>query len=134
MKILVADDNPDYVTLLRVFLEGQGHNVFAANSGSKALGVARREQPNMIILDVGMPGMSGTDVAAAIRREPWGENVFLVALTGWSTAEDRMATSWAGFDEHLSKPVCIEDVEELVKERAALNDQGTQVGSDPVHD
>ena len=114
LKILVADDNVDSVGLIKSMLENSGHTVYAAFNGTDAIQLAREYQPDIGILDLGMPGMSGNDVAKAIRREVWGGEPLLIALTGWGTAEDKLETSWAGFDEHLTKPISIDRIDELI--------------------
>ena len=114
LRILVADDNPDAVEMLKAMLETSGHSVHTAFTGTDAIQVAREHQPDVAILDLGMPGMNGTDVAKAIRNEAWGGEPLLIALTGWGTAEDKLETSWAGFDEHLTKPVSIDRIDQLI--------------------
>jgi CheY-like chemotaxis protein len=116
LNILVADDNQDSVGLIKAMLEASGHTVHTAYNGTDAIQLARAQQPDVAILDLGMPGMSGNDVAKAIRLEPWGGDPLLIALTGWGTAEDKLETSWAGFDEHLTKPVSIHRIEQLIAE------------------
>ena len=69
-----------------------------------------------MILDIGMPGMSGYEVAAAARREPWGDGILLLAVTGWGQAGDKDRAKAAGFDRHLTKPVDLDLVEELLRE------------------
>jgi CheY-like chemotaxis protein len=115
MKILVADDDTDAVETLQMALESNGHEIVTAFTGVDAIQQARTEKPDAAILDVSMPGMMGTDVAAAIRREEWGEDMLLIALTGWNSPEDLMASDWAGFDKHVSKPASIESLERTLR-------------------
>jgi DNA-binding response OmpR family regulator len=72
-------------------------------------------RPEVMLLDVGMPRMSGLDAARWVRQQPWGANVVLIAITGWGQADDRRGTTEAGFDEHLTKPV---DPDELLRRLA----------------
>ncbi len=116
MKILLADDDRDAVLTLQTLLESSGHQIVAAYSGADAIQQARSEQPDAAILDVSMPGMTGNDVAVALRREPSCEDILLIALTGWSSPEDRMATEWAGFDVHMSKPISVGSLVEILAE------------------
>jgi CheY-like chemotaxis protein len=118
MKILLADDDRDAVLTLQAVLEASGHQIVAAYSGADAIQRARTEKPDAAILDVSMPGMSGNDVAVALRREPSCEDILLIALTGWSSPEDRMATEWAGFDMHMAKPISVESLQEVLAEHA----------------
>jgi CheY-like chemotaxis protein len=69
-----------------------------------------------MILDIGMPGLSGYEVAAAVRREPWGAQILLLAVTGWGQAGDKDRARAAGFDHHLTKPVDLDQVERLMLE------------------
>ena len=105
MRVLVADDNEDAAESLRMVLELMGAKAWAVYDGQAALALAAELQPEVILLDVGMPLMNGHDVARAVRQESWGRNVVLVALTGWGQDDDRRRSKEAGFDHHLVKPV-----------------------------
>jgi CheY-like chemotaxis protein len=113
-KVLVADDNADAAQTLALILKMSGYDVHLAISGREALAVARREQPDAMFLDIGMPDMSGYEVAASVRREPWGEGTLLVAVTGWGQPNDKQQAKAAGFNHHLTKPVDLEQVEQLL--------------------
>jgi CheY-like chemotaxis protein len=104
-RILVADDNPDAAQSLAFMLELEGHDVRTARDGIEAIEVAERFNPQLILLDIGMPRLDGYEVAREIRARPWGATVCLVALTGWGQEEDRRRAQEAGFDRHLVKPV-----------------------------
>lgn len=112
--ILVADDNRDAADSMGVLLELSGHQVLVAHSGSRAIEMGREHRPKVVILDIGMPDLSGYEVARRIRTEDWGKDVFLMAITGWGQADDKERARNAGFDSHLTKPVDIEVVEGLV--------------------
>ncbi len=104
-RLLVVDDNRDAADSLAMLLRLQGHEVRVAHDGLAALELAEGYRPEMVFLDIGMPGMDGYEVARRLRRQPGLENIRLAALTGWGQAEDRRRTAEAGFDHHLVKPV-----------------------------
>jgi len=112
--ILIADDNRDAADSMGLLLEFSGHRVLVAHSGTQALEVGREHRPAVVILDIGMPDLSGYEVARRIRSEAWGKDAFLLAITGWGQANDKENARAAGFDSHLTKPVDIEVVEKLV--------------------
>ncbi|MDY3558005.1 ATP-binding protein [Gemmata sp. JC673] len=103
-RILIVDDNPDAGDSLATLLEMTGHRVEVARSGSQGLEVAARLKPEVAVLDLGLPGMNGYELAGRIRAEPFGRATVLVALTGYGQEEDRRRTKEAGFDHHLTKP------------------------------
>ena len=103
-RLLVVDDNQDAADSLAMLLELQGHEVRVAHSGPAALEITKGYAPDVVFLDIGMPGMDGYDVARRLRQQPGLENVVLAALTGWGQQEDRRRTADAGFDHHLVKP------------------------------
>jgi CheY-like chemotaxis protein len=95
-------------------LKFAGYDVSIAFNGAEALDIGRRERPTAAIIDIGMPGMSGHEVARRMRREAWGKNAALIALTGWGQDQDKQASKAAGFDEHLTKPVDPDSVERVL--------------------
>jgi CheY-like chemotaxis protein len=113
--ILVVDDSQDGADSLAFLLKAAGHEVMTAYDGRTALKLAEQHQPDVVLLDIGMPEVSGYDVARAIRREVWGRNMRLIALTGWGQAEHRRRSLEAGFDDHLVKPVELEMLENLLQ-------------------
>jgi CheY-like chemotaxis protein len=119
-RILVVDDNEDAALALAMLLRLGGHDVRVAFRGSTALEVAAQFLPEVILMDLGMPGMSGLDTAREIRRQAWGRDVILIAVTGWGQKEDKRKTQEAGFDHHLVKPVHASDIESLLA-RSELN-------------
>jgi len=103
--ILVADDNRDALESLGMLLELHGHEVYTAADGGEACRIAEQKRPQIALLDLGMPKLSGYDVARRIRRQAWGRTIYLVALTGWGQDGDRRRSAAAGFDTHLVKPL-----------------------------
>jgi two-component system CheB/CheR fusion protein len=106
MRILVADDYADGREMLAFFLERQGHAVATAADGADAIAVASTFKPDVAILDIGMPGVSGHAVARELRSQ-LGNAVTLVALSGLGEAADKARAADAGFDYHFTKPVDI---------------------------
>ncbi len=105
-RILVVDDNVDAaVSLARLLERFYGQEVRVAHEGPSALEVADSFRPEVVLLDIGLPGMSGYDVAEGLRRLPDGPGMLIVALTGWGQEDDRRRSREAGFDHHLVKPV-----------------------------
>jgi PAS domain S-box-containing protein len=105
VRILVADDNRDSANSWAALLELAGHEVRTAYNGLQALSVAAEFKPQLALLDIGMPELSGYDVARRIRETDWGVGATLVALTGWGQERDKQHASAAGFDHHFTKPV-----------------------------
>jgi PAS domain S-box-containing protein len=112
--ILVADDNQDAVDSLEMLLHVHGHEVVKAHDGMEALEAARVCQPHVAILDIGMPKLTGIQVAKRIRAETWGQDMVLIALTGWGKLDDVKRALQAGFDYHLVKPVDLDKLQELL--------------------
>ena len=113
-RVLIADDNLDAAESLQLWLQLSGHDVQIAKNGTEALKVAAEFRPEVALLDLGMPGLSGFEVARRIREAPWGGGIVLVALTGWGQDEDRRKSAEAGFDHHLTKPIAPDDIESLI--------------------
>jgi CheY-like chemotaxis protein len=104
LRIVIADDNRDAAESLAMLLRMDGHEVSVAHDGAEALGVVAAVRPHMAVLDIGMPGMNGYEVAQSIRTGPQSGPIVLVALTGWGQAQDLERAKAAGFDHHLVKP------------------------------
>lgn len=104
-RILVVDDNVDSAESLTTLLKLTGNETRAAFDGLQALESAATFQPDVILLDIGLPELNGYDVARKVREQPWGKDIILIALTGWGQNEDRRRSQEAGFDHHLTKPV-----------------------------
>jgi PAS domain S-box-containing protein len=115
LRVLVVDDNVDSAESLAEVLEMSGHQVRVAHDGPAALVVAGEFRPQAIVLDIGLPGLSGHEVAKRIRGEDWGRAIHLVALSGWGQAEDRKRSREAGFDAHFVKPVDLDELEAVLR-------------------
>jgi CheY-like chemotaxis protein len=115
-RVLVVDDNADAAETLGALLAVDGHDVRTATTGASALAMVREFHPHIAFLDIGMPGMSGYDLARRLRAEPQLSGITLVAVTGWGQDEDRRHSREAGFDHHLTKPVDPRTVQVTVAE------------------
>jgi CheY-like chemotaxis protein len=109
-RILVADDNVDALDSLAMLLEFAGHEVRKARDGAEALEGARDWQPDVMLLDLGMPKLTGYEVAQRVRSEEWGRNVRMVAISGWGQREDQRRSRESGFDQHLVKPISFDSL------------------------
>jgi PAS domain S-box-containing protein len=118
-RILIADDNQDAMETLKLLLEMDGHEIRTAPNGEAALALADQMVPEVMLLDLGMPGLSGFELAARVRERPWGNQVTIIAVTGWGQAEDRRRSFEAGFNHHLTKPIEFEGLRELLGRNAA---------------
>jgi PAS domain S-box-containing protein len=114
LKMLVVDDNRDAADSLGLLLKLLGAEVLTVHDGSAALEALRTYQPSVVLLDIGMPGMDGYEVARRARRQPEGRDVTLIALTGWGQEEDRRQSKEAGIDYHLVKPVDLDALQTLL--------------------
>ena len=104
-RILVADDNRDAGDTLAMLLRLDGHEVHVATDGLEAVEMYANVQPEVVILDIGMPGLSGHEVAQRIRDLPSERPVILIAVTGWGQKADKDRAAESGFDHHFTKPV-----------------------------
>ena len=113
-RVLLVEDNPDAAESLTILLELLGHHVRAVYDGIAALDAARASTPDVMVVDIGLPGMDGYEVARRVRRDPALTQVVLVALTGYGREEDKREAMAAGFDHHLVKPVNPDTLHSLV--------------------
>lgn len=118
-RLLIADDLRDNADSTTLLLQLRGHEVRTAYDGEQALAVAAEFRPDVVLLDLGMPKLSGFEVCRRIRQQPWGRRMYLVAVTGWGQEDDRRRTAEAGFDRHLVKPVEPAELDELLVDLAA---------------
>jgi signal transduction histidine kinase len=113
-RILIVDDNPDIAASLALFLELEGHTVCVTDSGVEALAIVQQVKPEIALLDVGMPGMDGYELARRLRASELDPRPVLIAVTGWGTEQDKDKALAAGFDRHLTKPVDPDRLVELI--------------------
>jgi CheY-like chemotaxis protein len=113
-RVLIVEDNVDAAESLREWLELSGYSVSVAHSGPQGLEAARNWRPEVILCDLGLPGMSGYEVAAALRREPELAGARLIAVTGYGQEEHRRRARDAGFDLHLTKPLDLTELKDLL--------------------
>jgi CheY-like chemotaxis protein len=104
-RVLIVDDNVDSAKSLALLLRLNGSDTQSAHDGVEAVEKAAAYRPDAILLDIGLPKMNGYDACRAIRKEPWGKDMVIVALTGWGQDEDRRKSEQAGFNGHFVKPV-----------------------------
>jgi DNA-binding response OmpR family regulator len=101
----VVEDNRDVADFLAMFLRLEGNEVYTAHDGAEALEKAEQSKPDVVLLDLGLPRMSGYEVCRAMRQAPWGKEITIYAVSGWGQEEDKRKSSEAGFNAHLVKPV-----------------------------
>jgi CheY-like chemotaxis protein len=122
-RILVVDDNVDAADSLAVLLRLTGNDVRTAHDGPAALEASRAYRPDVVLLDLGLPRMSGYEVCRHLREGHFANGPLVVALTGYGQDEDRRRTREAGFDRHLVKPVSLEELRELLAEDHGRGDR-----------
>lgn len=121
-KLLVVDDNADAASSLAMLLKMLGADVFIAHDGASALAQMEEVRPDVVLLDLGLPGMDGLEVARNIRENQEYRHVVLIALTGWGLEEDRLRTKEAGFDHHLVKPADLNTLRSILKDSASVKE------------
>jgi signal transduction histidine kinase/ActR/RegA family two-component response regulator len=119
-RILLADDNVDFVNSIGALLTAMGHSVVITHNGTDALAAAKRFCPDYAFLDIGLPQMSGYDLARRIRDLSCCTMTVMVAVTGWGQEKDRQLAFEAGFDHHMVKPVRFEQIEEILGNRSII--------------
>jgi CheY-like chemotaxis protein len=120
-RILVVDDNVDGAEMLALSLASMGHSVRVAHNGKTALDAAAEFHPEVALLDIGLPVMDGYELASRLRHLPGGDDIRLVAVTGYGQEKDRTASKAAGFSEHLVKPVDVRRLRDIVAGSAATH-------------
>jgi two-component system CheB/CheR fusion protein len=116
--VLIVDDNQDAANALKLLLQNDGHDVKTANDGISGLALARDYKPDYLLLDIGLPRLSGYDIAASLRTDPALKHTVIVAITGYGQLHDRARTAAVGFDHHLTKPVEFTALQELFRAKA----------------
>jgi PAS domain S-box-containing protein len=112
--VLVVDDNVDAAASLGMLMEMSGHEVLSAHTGEDALVTAIERKPQVVLIDIGLPGISGYEVAKRLRGLDWARSALLIALTGWGQDNDKALAVQAGFDHHLTKPADVDEIDRLV--------------------
>ena len=115
-RILLVDDNEAFATAMASLLDAMGHNVQAIHDGAAAIAIARALRPQVVLLDINLPGKLGYDIAREIRADPGLANSLLIAMTGYCQEQDKHQALQAGFDHHLSKPVDENALERLINQ------------------
>ncbi len=115
-RVLVVDDNADSADSLALLLKLDGHETAVAYNGAEAVRMAESFRPQVAILDIGLPILTGHHVAKLIRAQPWGREMVLIALTGWDQGEDRRRSAETGIDVHLAKPADTDALRKLIRE------------------
>jgi two-component system, OmpR family, response regulator len=122
-RVLLVDDNMDSSEPLSLLLQAKGHETRIAVEGQEAIEMADEFLPDCVILDLGLPGIDGYEVARRLRERPYAATLILVALTGWAGKDVRVKAAEAGFDYHLVKPVNLEELERIVTAERAQSRQ-----------
>jgi signal transduction histidine kinase/ActR/RegA family two-component response regulator len=130
LRLLIVDDNVDSAEGLARILSREGHDIRLAHDGPQALALVTAHSPQAIVMDIGLPGMDGYEVARRLRKSAHGAHVLLIAVTGYGQDEDRQQAFSAGFDHHLIKPVDLAEVKRLLSEVSAA---GTSSSTQRVH-
>jgi signal transduction histidine kinase/ActR/RegA family two-component response regulator len=115
LRVMVVDDNQDVAESCKTLLELSGHRVSTAYTGREALALAESTHPDVMLLDIGLPDISGYELARCIRATTWGGNADLIAVSGWGQESDREQAFRAGFDHHLTKPISSDSLETLLQ-------------------
>jgi two-component system, OmpR family, response regulator len=114
-RILLVDDSVDAAQAMSMLLEALGHEVRTEYDGPRALASVDQFRPDVVVLDIGLPGMDGFEVARELRKRDATRHVLMLAMTGYGSDADRQDALAAGFDHHLTKPVSIDALEALLK-------------------
>ena len=115
LRILVVEDYVDSALSLKLLLRALGHEAEVAYNGPTAVASAKNNEPDVVILDIGLPGMNGWEVAQALQKEATRKRPFFIAVTGFGTDEDKRRSAEAGVDLHLIKPVDPEDLAAVLR-------------------
>jgi len=113
-RILIVDDNRDSADSLAMLFDITGNETYMAHDGEEAIAAIEQYRPEVVLLDIGLPKLTGHDVCRWIREKPWGKNIVVIALTGWGQDDDRRRSEQAGFNGHLVKPVDYDKLLELL--------------------
>jgi signal transduction histidine kinase len=128
VRVLVVDDNQDAAMTAKMLLQMMGNAVRTAHDGEAAIAEAEEFRPDVVLCDIGLPKKNGYEVARAIREQPWGKNIILIAVTGWGQEDDKCKSQEAGFDRHMVKPVEPLTLMKMIAELDVVN--GSRLPSD----
>ena len=131
LRVLIVEDSRDAVQTLQELLQSIGYEVAVASTGPEGLEAALQFRPNVVLCDIGLPGLDGYQMAIRLKQQPASGSTRLIAVTGYGGAEDRRRAQEAGFDHHLTKPVDLDELESLLAAEAALL-QGGAPGDDDL--
>jgi signal transduction histidine kinase/ActR/RegA family two-component response regulator len=134
VRVVIVDDNQDAATSLKMVLEVVGYEVAVAHSGPAGLDLARQQRPDVVLLDIGLPGIDGYEVVRRLRREPELAQTVVVAVSGYGSEGDKQRAREAGFDRHLVKPVDPEELLALLIEVRSLRRAPRPAGRERPHD
>lgn len=112
--VLIVDDNRDSADSLAMLMEITGNKTYMAHDGIEAVAAVEKYRPEVVLLDIGLPGLDGHEVCRRVREQPWGKDIIVIALTGWGQEDDRRKSEEAGFNGHLVKPVDYDKLLELL--------------------
>jgi PAS domain S-box-containing protein len=113
-RIMIVDDNRDAADSLAMLMEITGNKTYMAHDGVEAVEAIEKHRPEVVLLDIGLPGLTGHEVCRRVREQPWGKDIVMIALTGWGQEDDRRKSEEAGFNGHLVKPVDYDKLLELL--------------------
>jgi PAS domain S-box-containing protein len=113
-RVMIVDDNRDSADSLAMLMEITGNETYMAHDGVEAVAAIEKYQPEVVLLDIGLPGLDGHEVCRRVREQPWGKDIVMIALTGWGQEDDRRKSEEAGFNGHLVKPVDYDMLLELL--------------------
>ena len=113
-RVLIVDDNRDSADSLAMLLEITGNKTYMAHDGVEAVEAIEKHRPEVVLLDIGLPRLDGHEVCRRVRKQPWGKDIVVIALTGWGQDDDRRKSEEAGFNGHLVKPVDYDKLLELL--------------------
>ncbi len=121
LNVLIVDDNQDSADSMQMLLDIHQHTTHVVYDGEQAVIAAAQHKPDVILLDIGLPILDGYQVCSAIRKETWGKNITIIALTGWGQDEDRRKSKEAGFDHHMVKPISLNALLNLLAQVSPSN-------------
>ena len=113
-RVLIVDDNHDSADSLAMLMRLTGNDTYMAHDGLEAIEAIEKYRPEVVLLDIGLPGLDGHEVCRRVREQPWGKDIIVIALTGWGQEDDRRKSEEAGFNGHLVKPVDYDKLLELL--------------------